>query len=154
MNVLARFALAASLLLSSAAHAQSLRAEDAWIRAAPPGSAMLAGYALLHNDGDAPLRIVSATSDAFGSIEFHRTVTEDGVSRMRPVEAIEVPPGGAVTLEPGGMHLMLMRPSRQFSEGERVVIALEDADGGTTQIELDVRRAAMDGDDGGHHGHH
>lgn len=142
MNValLRGFGAALLLMIGTVAHAAGrLTVEDAWIRAAPPGAMMLAGYMALGNTGDAPVVLVAADSDAFGDVSMHRTVEEDGVARMRPLERVIVAPGQRVTFAPGGMHLMLMRPKRALHAGDRITIRLRQADGTATPVEFTVR---------------
>lgn len=74
------------------------------------GNPMSAGYMLLSNNSDAPIEITSVSSPQFASVELHETRDENGIARMRPIEALSIEPGQAVRLEPGGKHLMLMRP--------------------------------------------
>ncbi|HZF99233.1 MAG TPA: copper chaperone PCu(A)C, partial [Pseudoxanthomonas sp.] len=45
-------------------------------------------------------------------------------------------------LEPGGLHLMLMRPSTSLAEGEKVMVQFELQDGRRVSGELTVRRNA------------
>lgn len=118
--------LTLALLLSSAVAAGEtrLRVEQPWIRAAPPGSMMLAGYVRLVNDGDQVVRIAGAGSSTFASVEIHRTVEEAGVARMRPAGVLEIAPGASLELQPGGLHLMLMQPRAELPEGKTVVIDL------------------------------
>ncbi len=111
------------------APATTIRAESAWVRAAPPGAMMLAGYMSLRNDGRLPMRFVSAQSDAFGMVELHKSLLVDGVSTMRPAGGQVIPAGGSLRLEPGGMHLMLMEPRHELKAGEQVRFRLHFADG-------------------------
>lgn len=129
-------------LLPMSVAAEDLTISDAWIRAAPPGAHMLAGYARFQNPGDVDARLVSAASDRFGLVEIHRTVEVDGVARMREVEAVDIPAGGEVLLAPGGLHLMLMRPQRDTVEGERILVRLRFDDGKQREVEFEVRRNA------------
>ena len=131
------------LAFSSAALAEiNLLGSNAWIRLAPPGSMMLAGYVELENKGDQPLRITGGQSGAFGSVEIHRTEEVDGVSRMRAVPVLEIAPGQRVKLEPGGLHLMLMQPHRELDEGSTVAIDLLDENGAPLPVAFTVRREA------------
>lgn len=117
---------AAALLACTSAHAcPDLVVEDAWIRAAPPGSTMTAGYARLRNAGPRPLTVSGAATPGFAAAELHQTVVEDGVSRMRHGEPLRVAPGARAALEPGGWHLMLMGPTRALPAGARVPVALQ-----------------------------
>ena len=66
---------------------------DAWIREAPPGATVLAGYLRATNRSDAGLDIVAIHSEVFERIELHRTVIEEGVARMLPVARLEIAAG-------------------------------------------------------------
>jgi len=122
---------AATLLAGQVAAAGRLKVERAWIRAAPPGATTLAGYAVLHNGGDAPVIVHGASSPDFGSVSLHETIEIDAVERMQPIEQVEVAPGASVTFAPGGKHFMLMRPSRSLATGAAVTVHLDtnDSDG-------------------------
>lgn len=108
--------------------------DAAWVRAAPPGAMMMAGYMRVHNEGKTPVTFVSAHSDAFGTIELHRTQIEHGVSSMRPANDQIIAPGGSMTLEPGGFHLMLMQPKHALKVGDTVRFELDFADGSSSVV--------------------
>lgn len=130
------------VLCTGAAVADDSRiaARDGWIREAPPSAPVRAGYLSLHNGGDADVTITGARSDFFGAIEIHEMVpTGDGTMRMRPVPALSLPAGAEVALEPGGLHLMLFRPTRALAKGERAPLLLILADGREIPTELEQR---------------
>lgn len=102
----------------------ALASPAAWIRLGPPDAMMLAGYLDIENPSDTPLHLQRIESDAFGAIKVHRTEVIDGVSSMREVSDLTVPPGGRAVLEPGAMHLMLMQPTRPLHEGDEVMLRL------------------------------
>jgi len=112
---------------------------DAWVREAPPGVRMLAGYLEYRNDGEREVAIVGAESEAFRSVSLHRTVERDGLSRMEPAGELVLAPGEVLRFEPGGLHLMLMGPQRDLRAGDRVSIGLERADGLVEWAEFEVR---------------
>lgn len=130
--------LALALNVHSALAAGKLVVENAWIRAAPPGAMMLAGYAQLKNDGDAPLVISSATGADFGSVSMHETVEENGVSKMRALDRVEIAPGSTLTFAPGGKHFMLMRPERELKSGDATKIAILTS-ANTVDVEFSVK---------------
>lgn len=113
---------------------KSVRVESAWVRAAPPGATMLAGYMDLHNDGKTPQRFISAQSDVFGMVELHKTMIVNGVSTMRPAGDQSIPAGGDLRFEPGGLHLMLMQPKRVLKIGDSVRFRLHFADGSVMDV--------------------
>jgi copper(I)-binding protein len=77
-----------------------------------------------------------------GVVELHRSAIEDGVMRMRQVEAIEVPASGQMRLEPGGYHLMLIGVKRELRNGDRFPITLEFELSGTQVLEVEVEVGA------------
>ena len=141
MNILQHACLlAAFVVLVPTAHAAgSLEVEDAWIREAPPGATMLAGYATLKNRGDARLLVLLVESDAFEEASMHETVLEGGVSKMRELERIEIEPGAQVRLEPGGKHLMLMQPRHAIVAGSSIGITFVMADNTRVEAPFVVR---------------
>lgn len=133
--------LALMLLLSAGrASAGGLEVRDAWIREAPPTAAVLAGYAELANGGDAPLRVVGASSAGFRAVELHEMRMDEGVMRMRALESVVVPAHGSVRLAPGGDHLMLLDPVRPLAAGARVGVSFEVEGGAPVVVEFEVRR--------------
>ena len=133
------------LALGYAVHAAAaghLVVEHAWIRAAPPGAMMLAGYATLRNDGDAPVTVTGADSADFGNVSLHQTIEEDGVERMRALGNIGIASGARVPFAPGGRHFMLMKPKRELGVGDKVKIHISTTSGDGADVECVVRAAA------------
>ena len=111
-----------------------------WVRAAPPGASLLAGYATVRNDCAVAVTIIGAESLDFGSVSIHETVVEGGVSRMRAVGEVRIAPHAQATFAPGGRHLMLMGPARPLPEGATARIRFVLADGSRVFAEFPVRR--------------
>ena len=126
----------------NAAAAGHLVAEHAWIRAAPPGAMMLAGYATLRNDGDGPVTVTGADSADFGGVSLHQTIEENGVERMRSLGRIEIAPDASMEFAPGGRHFMLMQPQRELGAGDKVKIHISTSSGEGADAEIVVRDAA------------
>ncbi len=135
-----------AVVLSAPVAARECRPQvlDGWVRMPPSAMPMKAGFARIVNRCPTPVTIVSASSPSFGSVELHETRVVDGVSRMRPVPQLRLAPNGAAVLKPGGMHLMLMRPSAAFVRtGSKIVVEFELAGGGTLLGEFEVRKAGF-----------
>lgn len=111
---------------------------DAWIRAAPPGATMMAGYATLKNSGDAPLTVLTVQSDAFRLTSLHETIVAGDVSKMREIHRVVIEPGREVRLAPGGRHLMLMQPRHEIGVGDKVQVMFLLADGTRLETYFDV----------------
>lgn len=129
------------VLLATPTPACDLKVAAAWIRTAPPTATVLAGYATFANGGAQPLRIRGLRSADFVRVEAHETRDEKGISKMRAIDAFEIPAGGSMELQPGGRHLMLMQPKRVLKDGDVVSIAIEDTNGCVTTAAFKVAGA-------------
>ncbi|HCG78460.1 MAG TPA: copper chaperone PCu(A)C [Oceanospirillales bacterium] len=92
---------------SFSATAESVLVHDPYVREPVPGRSMSAAFMTLTNTSDQAQRLVSVSAPWASSIEIHTHLHENGVMKMRQIESLEVPAGESVTLEPGGLHLML-----------------------------------------------
>lgn len=108
-------------------------ASDTWVKAAESG--MTGAFGSLANQGGEAVTVVSASSDAAGRVEIHEVVDQDGTAVMRPKEGgLAIPAGGAVTLEPGADHIMLMDIDAPIKAGDSVGITLECSNGTTASF--------------------
>ena len=115
-----------------------------WVRLVPPGVPNTAAYLGLRNHRDEDLRIVGGASPVSEVTELHEHAMDAaGVMRMRKVSGIPVPAGGAVELQPGGLHVMLIGLTGTLAENARVPITLVTETGQTLHFEAHVRRGAM-----------
>ena len=57
------------------------------------------------------------------------------------VDSVDVPAHGSVSFEPGGYHLMCMKPSSAVKPGNSVKMTLGFGDGGTLTADFHVRNA-------------
>lgn len=113
---------------------------EAWGRPSPSVATTGAFYMNIANEGGAD-RLVSATSEACGTVELHESVmSEDGVMSMRPLEeGIEIPAGKTVELKPGGMHVMCIQKKADFTPGAELTLALEFEKFGTVILGVEIR---------------
>lgn len=118
--------LLASLLAACGTSEAPVVVSDVEITRPVPGRHMSAGFLVVTNNTDAAVRITSVTSPQFANVEIHETTITDGISRMRELEALLVPPHGSVTLERGSKHLMLMRP-RELEDSVTLQFFSDDA---------------------------
>jgi copper(I)-binding protein len=132
-----RRGLMLGLLVALPALAQ-VTVEQPWSRATPPGSQIGVGFMQLRNAGAAAERVVGVSSPVAGRVEMHVTTRDGDVMKMRQVESLEIPAGGAVALKPGGAHLMLMDLKHPLKEGDRVALTLKLEKGGDVRVELPV----------------
>lgn len=96
-------------------------ADQAWVRATVSATGT-AAYLRLRARAQAA--VVEVRSPLAGVAELHEMALVGGVMRMRAVDRLELRPGEAVTLQPGGLHLMLMDLRRPLKAGESVPLEL------------------------------
>ena len=114
-----------------------LVATDVVIRKPVPGMSMSAGYLTLANHSRDTLTITHVTSPQFEAVEMHESIVEDGISRMVEIGAVDIQPDSEVIFEPGGKHLMLMRPGEaldvvtlNFHSDDTIVLTIEASPAG------------------------
>lgn len=154
-RALAGLSMLDALALASPLSAQGtggIAVEQPWARAALQGGNGGA-FLTLRNTGAAADRLLSASSPLARTTEIHETVREGDVMRMRPVAAIEIPPGGSVTLRPGGSHVMMTGLSQALRAGTTVPLTLTFERAGAVQVEVAVQGAGAGGPPAAHHMH-
>ena len=125
-------AVLSALLMMACSQAQApLTASDVVVARSVPGMPMSAGYFKLSNNSGQAISISHVTSPQFASVQMHETIIKDEVARMVPLEILNLPPGETVSFEPGGKHLMLMRPADdidsvtlEFFAGESLLLSV------------------------------
>jgi len=129
------------IFISPFSLAENIAIDDAWIREAPPVSQVQAAYATLKNNQTSDIEIINATSPAFKKIEFHKTISENGLTKMQQQESIIISAQGKAVLEPEGMHMMLFNPVTPLRAGEKIDIHFKLSNGVTTTSSFVVKKA-------------
>lgn len=113
--------------------------EHAEIVLSPSPAGMAAGYLTVFNDTDEEVAITSVATPSFGDVSLHRTETEDGIVRMRPVgDPVRIPQSTEFVMKPGGFHLMLMQPVSEVVPGKYLNLEVGFADGSTLAVNAEV----------------
>ncbi|MFX4273964.1 copper chaperone PCu(A)C [Propionibacteriaceae bacterium Y1685] len=118
----------------------SVAVQDAFVKAMPQGE-MTAIFGVIDNPTDEEITVESVSGDVAERVELHEMVTENGTMVMREREGgFVVPAGESLSLEPGGLHIMLIGLTRELKAGDEVQVTLHLAGGDT----VDVRATARD----------
>ena len=133
-------ALLAALVpaFSTAAPPPALRAQDAWVRAAP-GVDVAAAYLTLHNGGTQPVVVSGVSSPAAEAAMIHETTLVNGRSTMRAHEPLRIAAGETVRFAPEGLHIMLHLLKRPLAAGDEVPLVLLLKGGGSLTVMARVR---------------
>lgn len=128
-------AFSAPLLADAAA---SVSVEKPFARKAMKAQRNSAAFMTLRNSGPA-VAIVAAESPVADIVELHTHIHDQGVMRMRKIDRIELPAGGEVVLQPGGLHVMLLGLKQDLNEGDSISVTLKFSDGSQKAVEAPVR---------------
>lgn len=134
-------ALLAGASLSAGAQT---RVEDPWVRATVAGQPSSGAFMRITADTDSTL--LSVTSPVAKDVQIHEMSMTNDVMRMGPVDAVPLPAGKTVALDPEGYHVMLMGLNGQIKEGDQVplVLTVKTAKGETEVLTITApARAAM-----------
>ncbi len=125
MTLRALLATALTLLASASGASGDLIISDAWVRETPPGKMMTAGYASLENLSKEVITITGVSAEVAGHTSLHETRIKRDRSTMRPIAQLSIKVGERVSLQPGGLHIMLMKLSEPLIDGQSIDICLE-----------------------------
>lgn len=113
---------------------------DPWIREAPAVAGVLAAYMTISNNSRHTVQIDSASGADFTMIEIHRTMMHEDMAQMVKQSSLRIEAGKSLVLEPGGYHLMLMKPRRPLRAGDKVILQLHFTSGETIDVIAEVRK--------------
>ena len=109
-----------------------------WARATPGGAKVGGAYLEIKAGAGRADRLVSAHSPAAGAVEIHNHIMENGITRMRRVDAIALKAGSSLVLKPGGYHLMLTDLKSPLKEGDLLKLTLVFEKAGEIEVEATV----------------
>jgi copper(I)-binding protein len=139
--------------LNQASAGENITVHNAWLREAPPATKVMAGYLQIENSSDKTLILISAESTEFERIEFHQSMTKDGIARMQQQNQIIITPNTIFLFEPGGYHMMLFNNTVPMREGKSTSIKLNFDSGDTLEFDTIVKKSDSNNAHQ-HHNHH
>ena len=120
----------------------SLEIENGWVR---PGNAgmMTAAYFTISNTTTTDDSLLSVETEIASDTQIHESYeTEEGTMGMRPVGLVPVPANSQTELKPGGIHIMIIRPFEDLSEGDSVNLTLFFQESGLIEVALPVQSSS------------
>ena len=100
--------------------------ENSWVRAAAPGTKVMAAYMTIVNNSVKPIEmdIEKIISKGFKKTEVHKS-SLNGMMTMEKIDTIIIKPNESLVLEPGGLHFMLINYSLNFNNYlQNIIISL------------------------------
>lgn len=125
---------------------RDLLIENAWTRASTDIGGSAEVYFTLTNTGGKMIDLIGVRTDLASIETLHKTVVgSNGTPRMSAAPELRVAPGASVTLEPGGLHVMLIDLEKPLVEGATLSLRLTFYDGDDLTIEVPILGAEATG---------
>jgi copper(I)-binding protein len=105
----------------------------------PPTAGVAAVYLWITNNGGKADSLVAVSSEVAATAGIHSSTMVQGLMQMRPVAALELPPGVTVKIEPGSLHIMLQGLKQPLVAGSVLPLTLEFRDAGMLLIQVPIR---------------
>lgn len=151
-HILIPAVLAALAACSPAPEAETLAAvsaTDAVCRPTPNGRDVTGCYVTLTASRDD--RLVSVATSAAAVAQVHEMSTEGGIMKMGEMAGgLSLPAGQAVSLAPGGNHIMLTGVTNPLAEGDTVALTLTFENAQTLGVNARVGQPAAADEHAGH----
>jgi periplasmic copper chaperone A len=132
--------VAGLVFAASAVSAQTaqLEVDNAWARATPGKSAIGAAYVTIQSP--TADKLVAVSSPVAKKAELHVMSMSGMVMKMRPIASIDIPAGQAVTLQPGGFHIMLVGLAKPLQTGQSFPLTLTFDKAGSRTVNVAVEK--------------
>jgi hypothetical protein len=143
LTILLVFSVMAAQCGPAATPSQGVTVSDIFARVTTENGAV---YMTIKNGGQSDDTLVGAKTDVAKTVELHETkMDENDVMRMQPVPNIPIPAGGSVTLQPGGLHVMLIGMQKELAPGDKISLTLTFEKAGPMTVEAEVREGTSMG---------
>ncbi len=114
--------------------------ENAWARPTVPGQQVAGAFMDITAERD--LELVAGATPVAAAVELHFMRMDGERMEMRELQSIRLPAGKTVSLEPGGLHAMLIGLTSQIEAGDRIPMTLtfknSQGEQGSIDITLDA----------------
>jgi copper(I)-binding protein len=115
----------ATVLSSNVASAAEVKFDQARAYLPMKGGRATASYVELKNETAKEAKIEVVSAEGFKAAEMHETFETDGKMGMRKIENLTLKSQASDSLVPGGKHIMLFDPTRDFKDGDTISITLK-----------------------------
>jgi copper(I)-binding protein len=130
----------------------TVQIDNAWVRPTNAGQSVGAAYMTLTSKE--ALELVAVTSDLTESVEIHSMTMDNGVMKMRKLNALSLKANEPYALAPGGFHLMLFDLKKPLLVGEKVHFNLQFNTKTNASFSLAIEAIVKEPEDANTHQHH
>jgi copper(I)-binding protein len=125
--------------LAADAKVGTIEVDVPFARASPAIANAGAGFMVLRNNGKEADRLKSAKAEISKKVELHNVVREGEMSKMTPVEHIDLPAGSVVELKPGSYHVMFLGLHQPLAEGGNFPLTLHFEKAGPVTVNVPIK---------------
>jgi len=129
-----------TLLFSINSFASELEISKYYIRATPPHAKTSAAFFTLTNNTDKNIKLVAVNSDIAEQVQIHTNLNQDGLMKMRQVDAIMIEANSSRSFQPGGYHVMFLGLKNDLIEGQNIVLTLYFDNGDQIEVDTPVQK--------------
>jgi copper(I)-binding protein len=108
----------------------------AWSRATPPGATTGVVYLTVVNAGASDDQLLGGSSPVAETLQFHSSMDDNGVMKMRELTSIDVAAGASVPFKPSSTHLMLLHLKQPLKAGQTFPLNLTFKEAGTINVNV------------------
>ena len=126
---------------------------DGHVRAMPVSVPNTAAYFTLENHNSTDVKLIEVKTKVAKIAQLHTIIEENGMVKMRQVEAFNIPSHGTLALQSTGDHVMLLSLIAPLTVDDKVSLELIFDNGQQLMIELPVLKQAIIEHDEHHHHH-
>ncbi|OXR48415.1 hypothetical protein PuT2_13380 [Pusillimonas sp. T2] len=119
--------------------AGAIEIDHPWSRATVEAVPTGAVYLTLRNSGGTADRLVGVSTPVAKKAELHTHIKDGELVRMRQINAIELAASSSVTLESGGLHIMLIGLKHALIKGKSFPLTLVFEEAGPVVVQVDVQ---------------
>ena len=84
------------------------------------------------------IMLVGVTTNAAAAAEVHETMQHEGMAHMMPRTELPIAAGAVLTMQPGGLHVMLVDLRRALAVGDSIRLQLHFGDSTTGPVTVPV----------------
>lgn len=124
------------LLLGACGQSAEVEIDNAWVRDTAGGTGSAAVFMTITSpDSD---RLIAASTPAAEKTDLMTMETKGGAMAMAYLDAIDLPAGETVSLDPGGLHVWLAGLDRPLEAGQTLPLTLEFENAGRRSIDVPI----------------
>ena len=130
-----------SCTVSPQARHNGILLTEGWLRTAPAAAATSGGYITIENLSTSDDTLVKISTKAAEATELHQTIKADnGTMLMQALpDGLVVPAGTTIAFAPGGLHLMLIKPTRVLEPCDTIEIIFSFEKAGDIRLTLPAK---------------